>query len=87
MKKYVKPDLYFESFQLTQHIAACGYDMIDSMDVERCYSQGDIHGIYPNYGENLFIEGNEKCQGKVEFYCYTNGTDGMTDEMFKVLVS
>lgn len=27
MKKYVKPELYYEHFELTQHIAACGWDV------------------------------------------------------------
>ena len=27
MKPYVKPELYFESFELAQHIAACAWDM------------------------------------------------------------
>ncbi len=27
MKKYVKPELYYENFELSQHIAACGIDV------------------------------------------------------------
>ena len=27
MKKYVKPELIYESFELSQQIAACDYDM------------------------------------------------------------
>ena len=27
MKNYVKPELFFESYELSQNIAACGWDM------------------------------------------------------------
>ena len=79
MKKYVKPDLYFESFQLTQHIAACGYDQYPAGDdknasqPEICAFQGDVSlgnmdGVY-------FTGDNNKCVIKSDIYCYTNGTD------------
>ena len=86
MKKYVKPDLYFESFQLNQHIAACGYDL-NSGDVKNCVSSGDNHGVYPNYSPlTYFSSENGACvDGAPEIYCYFNGT--ITDEQFKVLTS
>ena len=87
MKKYVKPDLYFESFQLTQHIAACAYDMINSNDPDNCYSYGDKHNVYTNYGESMRFFSNENVctDGKPEIYCYFNGA--IQDDMFKVLNS
>ncbi len=88
MKKYVKPDLYFESFQLDQHIAACGYDMVNNTDTATCYSEGDTHGVYPDYSPiKLFATGiaGTVCEHEPELYCYVTGVT--TDEMYKILVS
>ena len=74
MKKYVKPDLYFESFQLTQHIAACGYDYMGTLEeAKNCTFVGDedmgnVPGIY-------FLDSKYGCETVVDRYCYTNGTD------------
>lgn len=74
MKKYVKPDLYFESFQLTQHIAACGYDYMNtSTTVEVCSFAGDEN--MGNMEGTYFLESTELCVIKTDRYCYTNGTD------------
>lgn len=41
MKKYVKPDVAFEGFELSQHIAGgCGV-IINSAKVESCQSTGE----------------------------------------------
>ena len=85
MKKYVKPDLYFESFQLDQHIAACGFDMVNSRSPEECVSHGDTHGIYPDYSGQAVLFANTNCEVAPEQYCYINGVT--TDDMYKVLVS
>lgn len=87
MKKYVKPDLYFESFQLDQHIAACGFDMVDFKDPDQCVSHGDTHGVYPDYTgvAVLFSDKNTSCQTPPEQYCYITGVT--TEDVFKVLVS
>lgn len=85
MKKYVKPDLYFESFQLTQHIAACGYDMIDSRDENDCYSHGDRNQDTGNdYWDSIKFFAGIQCDVKPENYCYTNASD---NDMLKILVS
>lgn len=85
MKKYVKPDLYFESFQLNQHIAACGYDL-NLSDVASCESSGDTHGIYTDFGDiKFFASENGECMREPEIFCFTNGV--VTDDQFKVLHS
>lgn len=82
MKKYVKPDIYFESFQLTQHIAACGWDL-NAATVESCTSEGDNQKVYSDnnffadaYGP-AFVERNAACKMKTENYCYTPPSDDM----------
>lgn len=79
MKKYVKPDIYFESFQLTQHIAACGWDL-NLGSVETCVSHGDNQDVYAEndyfaqFGP-VFVESNSACKVKTEVYCYTPPSD------------
>ena len=80
MKKYVKPEIYFESFQLSQHIAACGWDMSNAVDVKQCTSNGDNQDVYSEndfiaaYGP-VFVDVNASCVTKHEAYCYTNGSN------------
>lgn len=76
MKKYVKPYICFEKFELSSHIAACALDMSNSGDVKNCSAVGD-----PFYGydaENYFMNKDYGClDGPIEDYCYTNGTDNL----------
>ena len=68
MKTYVKPELFFESFELSQHIAGCNLTLTQA--VGACDAHGTIEGIP---GESWFIsKGN--CETVVEAYCYTNGS-------------
>lgn len=70
MKKYVKPEFYFENFKLAQHIASCGWDM-NSGDVHSCTATGDPDWGYPE-DVNVFVVGDgSPCEVEVESYCYT----------------
>lgn len=81
MKKYVKPEVYFESFQLSQHIAACGWD-VESGSVETCVSHGDKQDVYVT-NDTLaangpaFAQSNASCVFEPESYCYQNGASDM----------
>lgn len=70
MKEYVKPELYYESFELSQHIAACYFNLQNSlMDVQYC--------VMPE--TNFFAKSNGACtSGEPEGYCYTNGSSTFT---------
>lgn len=72
MKKYVKPELYFENFKLAQHIASCGWDMSDHSNVYDCTAKGDPNPDW-GYPEDVtaFVSENERCEGDFESYCYT----------------
>lgn len=88
MKAYVKPELFYESFELSQNIAACGWDLQFANKAE-CYAvmDGDITdgnnnesgAIMPDLVK-LFV--NNDCTVN-EVYCYTNGSG----EWMKVLQS
>ena len=70
MKKYVKPDLFFEKFELSRQIAACHFDL--NLAEDSCQTFTDPEG-------NIFI--NEmNCGGYwiLEEYCYYPSTGGLT---------
>lgn len=55
MKKYVKPELYYENFELSHTIANCSPAMNHSKD-SCTYDSGDFPFL--NDGETVFSEGN-----------------------------
>lgn len=76
MKQYVKPELYLESFELSQHIAGCSL-VLQSGEPESCKASGSVRD---QYYETIFLEKTGVCDGGVEVdaYCYTNGTFSIT---------
>lgn len=76
MKAYVKPELFYESFELSQHIALCAWDMSNSTDKQSCSALGDEKdfGMIPAV---IFVDGNTLCNDKPEDYCYTKATNGI----------
>lgn len=76
MKKYVKPDLTYENFELSQHIAACGID-VNLGDTNSCNPTLDDEFWLELGGTQVFGEG-KTCDtdiGVIEVYCYTVGTN------------
>lgn len=76
MKEYVKPELFFESFELSEQIATCKFNSNNSnTDVANCCFTGAdedsfiFHGIY-------FTEANQACSKKYDEYCYHSSTSG-----------
>ncbi|MGM9661032.1 MAG: hypothetical protein ACI3WQ_10580 [Faecousia sp.] len=72
MKAYVKPELFVESYELSQHIATCGID-VNSTDGS---CNGTIDGdFWPGLGGTpVFSSECETPVENIEGYCYTNGT-------------
>lgn len=82
MKKYVKPELFFESYELSQNIAACGWDMKNSSDPRSCYAVGDSdYGNSPDW--KVFVDSNDQCAVTWEGYCYENSADNITIKIFQ----
>ena len=82
MKKYVKPEIYYEEFQMSQSVAACGWD-VNSATVETCGAQGDPEFANPEF-ITMFADSNvcNMFPGQLEqngntyqsfFYCYMTG--------------
>ena len=76
MKPYVKPELYFESFELAQHIAGCNLTLLNNQDGRTCIASGTIddeNGDHWNI-DTWFLNGNASCTVTLDSYCYTNGS-------------
>ena len=76
MKKYEKPQIYIEKFELSQHIAACAWDMSNHDNVQTCsaVSDSNITGIF---GVVAFNDGVDVCiNGELDVYCYTTDSEG-----------
>ena len=72
MKAYVKPELFVERYELSQHIATCGIDVT--------YTDGCTGNLDPDFwgglSDPVFNQDQQGCSTaieKIEVYCYTNG--------------
>ena len=73
MKAYVKHELFVESYELSQHIAACGID-VNYEDTTSCTPTLDGEFWIDLGGTQVF---NSDCAldvAKIDVYCYTVGT-------------
>lgn len=72
-KSYVKPELFYESFVLSQSIAACGID-VHYKNENEC--QPTLDEKFWHISSTVF-EDSAKCStiaSGIEGYCYTSGT-------------
>ena len=91
MKKYVKPELFYERFELSQHIADCAWELTQA-DEKTCSADPDPEfgsgALSSLVGATLFtIEGICDLVPKVNYhgaYCYHTGT---SDDFPKVFSS
>lgn len=69
MKVYEKPRVYIERFELSQHVADCGWEL--QQDNENvCYAISDPEWGFPD-GLKAFMGSNTNCDTEPEGYCYT----------------
>ena len=77
MKKYIKPELFYEQYELSQHIADCAWELTNSTK-DACSAQADPDYL-PGF-KNLFMNESSGCElipGKnYEDYCYHDGAQG-----------
>lgn len=80
MKKYVKPELFYEEFELTQHIADCAWELTNSTK-ETCFAVPDTD--YLPVTDTLFAGQDRGCTwvaaefgGPYKYYCYQGGGEG-----------
>lgn len=79
MKKYVKPELFYEHFELSQHIADCGWELKHANGA--CKAEPDENhwgpGALDSFG-TLFTSAlncDNQTDGGYQDYCYENGSD------------
>jgi len=75
MKKYVKPELFYEQFELSTHIANCIFEAVNSAEPGACAFVGDADSDWPNYV--IFTSGTEGCELETEVACYYTGAGGL----------
>ena len=79
MKKYVKPELFYEVFELSQHIADCTWDWENTMfdPAHLCYASPDLEKVpFLNETDKVFAD-IAICtilRDDIEDFCYQNST-------------
>lgn len=76
-KKYVKPQVVFERFELTKHVADCAWELVNS-GKENCFAQADPD-FMPGF-PNLFMKEGNGCvvtSDAYQDYCYQDGAQGV----------
>lgn len=84
MKSYKKPVIYIERFELSQSVAACGWDM-NSIDKNSCeaYSDPTIVGGVDAGDMGILFTSSDRCTiTDYEQYCYEVGTGSESMKVF-----
>lgn len=75
MKEYVKPELFYESFELSEQIATgCSRGFIAKQHSDENTCTYNLNGLILFSSEN----GDCKYTGEVDGFCYHNGGEGST---------
>ena len=75
MKAYVKPELFYEHFELSQHIAACAWDLnLANEDVCGFQVDTSLENNYP--ADTVLLTGERSCNFDGP-YCYMSSTGGL----------
>lgn len=77
MKAYVKPELFYERYEVSQHIADCQWEMSGFNSIETCKAYPDAGFWGPGYTDTLATEAQNCDITNIEDYCYQKGTDGL----------
>lgn len=80
MKKYVKPELFYERYELTEQIANCAWELNQAQGT--CgFTPDPVTGNDPSW---VIIDGTTKgcamdmSPSEGQLYCYMNGAEGMS---------
>lgn len=74
MRAYVKPELFYENFELAQNIATCGWDVKTSGSAATCGAIGDEeYGFLP---VEIFNDSQICDYTDIENYCYEPSSSG-----------
>ncbi len=73
MKNYVKPELFYERYELSQHIADCAWEYQNFNTSPSCELVADFNQT--GLTGALFGEGCQIPESTLEEYCYQNSLD------------
>lgn len=78
MKKYVKPEIVYENFELSSQIATCALDMNNQSDENSCSAIPDSTYTGEEWTDGPVFHNETVCAvTKYDNYCFTNGSDTM----------
>lgn len=73
-KAYTKPMVMIESFELSQHIAACHFQVTNKNQAIKDGCNGEVNDIFGNIKLFYHAIANNQCeQDGEDIYCYTTG--------------
>lgn len=79
MKNYVKPELFYERYEVSQHIADCAWEWVNNTDKSTCRAEADSKKL-PGM-PTIFLSEAAGCifttPTEYENYCYQNSADGI----------
>jgi hypothetical protein len=80
VKKYVKPELFYEHYELSEHIADCAWEFANMVDEYSCYALPDekLAFSFGGYHYMMFLNVHA-CTitpDVFEDFCYQNGGPG-----------
>lgn len=80
MKKYVKPELFYEHYELSQHIADCAWEWLNDEEEGVCIATSDpkLITIFGSLSYTLFMPDQNGCQVSDMPHCYQNGVANET---------
>lgn len=74
LKKYVKPDLFYENFELSHSVANCS-PALNHTENECTLDSWEAPDLYLDAGENVFHSQCTITSERLEGYCYWSGSD------------
>lgn len=83
MKAYVKPDLVYENFELSDSVAVCMWDMVNNKNKNDCVAEPDGKGDYLYAPPVTLFTETPRCgstpeiMGPGDDYCYQVGTNNV----------
>lgn len=82
MKEYIKPDLYYENFELSQHVADCAWELKGRLEQYSCSGLADEALLPYLSGKTAFANDTGACDSAdYQYeggYCYTESTPMFT---------
>ena len=75
MKTYIKPELFYERYEVSQHIADCQWELKSHAAIESCKAHPDEAFWGPGYTETLATADLNCDITNIQDYCYQNGSD------------